>query len=260
MSNKVTFGLQKVHIAFLNDDGPPPVYAVPVHVPGAVSLSTEPQGEDSTFYADDGPYFVFTSNNGYTGELAMALVPDAILAVMLGWTVDANGMLVEDASAIAKEFALMFEIQGDSKNRRAIFYRCKASRPSKEHNTKGESVEPAQDTLSITMLPIETANGKPVKGVMELGDTNAAAYNAFFNGVILPNGSPVAVNKTALAATIALVATLAEVEYTSTAWSALQTSLTAANAIKIDIDATQSEVNEANESLGAAILALIPEA
>ncbi len=258
MSNKVTFGLQKVHIAFLNDDGPPPVYAVPVHIPGAVSLSTEPQGEDSTFYADDGPYFVFTSNNGYTGELAMALVPDAILAEMLGWTVDANGMLVEDASATAKEFAMMFEIQGDEKNRRTVFYRCKAARPSKEHNTKGESVEPAQDTLSITMLPVETSNGKPVKGVMELGSTNTAVYNAFFNGVILPGGSPVAVNKAALTATIALVATLAEVEYTSATWTALETALTAAQTINANVNATQSQVNEANVNLGAAILALVP--
>lgn len=259
MSNKVLFGLEKVHIAFITTDGTPPTWGTPTHIPGAVSFSTEPQGEESNFYADNGPYFVFTSNNGYTGELAMALVPDAILAEMLGWSIDANGMLVEDANANAKEFALLFQVQGDKKNRRSVFYRCKASRPSKEHATKGESAEPAQDTLSITMLPIETASGKPVKGVMELGDTNEAAYNAFFNGVILPNGSPVAVNKTALTATIALAETLVEVEYTAGSWTALQTALAEADLVNGDADATQSEVNEANTELGAAILALVPE-
>lgn len=51
---------------------------------------------------------VTTSNNEYTGDLEMALVPDTILAEIIGWTVDTNGMLVEDADGIAKEFALLF--------------------------------------------------------------------------------------------------------------------------------------------------------
>lgn len=256
--NKVTFGLEKVHIAFLDDSGASPAWAEPVHIPGAVSLSPEPQGEESTFYADNGPYFVYTNNNGYTAELAMALVPDEILAEMLGWEIDSNGMLVESTNGIPKEFALMGQIQGDKKNRRFVFYRCKASRPSKEMTTRGESVEPSQDTLSLTILPIEINGQNIVKGVIELSDTNAAVYNGFFNAVTLPGAEPVAADKTALAAAIALGDTLDELDYTVDSWGVLCAALAAAVLVNEDSGATQNEVNFARKVLTEAILALVP--
>jgi phi13 family phage major tail protein len=183
--NKVTFGLEKVHIAFLTDDTTP-TWETPVAIPGAVRFSPEPQGEESTFYADNGPYFTYTSNNGYTAELEMANIPDDILAEMLGWEIDANGMLVETTDGTPKEFALLGQILGDKKNRRFVYYRCKASRPSKEHSTRAESVEPATETLNIRILPIEVNGKNIVRGVMELNDTNATAYNNFFSSVTLP--------------------------------------------------------------------------
>jgi len=161
-------------------------WGTPIAIPGAVRFTPTPQGEESTFYADNGPYFTMTSNNGYTAELEMALVPDSVLAEMLGWEVDTNGMLVEVSDGIQKEFALMGQVQGDAKNRRFVYYRCKASRPGKEHNTKGETIEPTTDVLNLTILPIEINGKNVVKGVMELSDTNVAAYNAFFNAVTVP--------------------------------------------------------------------------
>ncbi|CCO08275.1 major tail protein [Desulforamulus hydrothermalis] len=185
--NKVTYGLEKVHIAFADTESQTqPAWETPVEIPGAVRFTPTAQGQESTFYADNGPYFVATSNNGYTAELEMALVPDDILAEMLGWEIDANGMLVEIADGQPKEFALMGQVLGDQKNRRFVYYRCKASRPAKEHTTKGETIEPKTDVLSLTILPIEYNGKRIVKSVMELNDTNATAYNAFFNAVTLP--------------------------------------------------------------------------
>jgi phi13 family phage major tail protein len=186
--NKVTFGLEKVHIAFLTDDTTP-TWETPVAIPGAVRFSPEPQGEESTFYADNGPYFTYTSNNGYTAELEMANIPDDILAEMLGWEIDANGMLVETTDGMPKEFALLGQILGDKKNRRFVYYRCKASRPTAEHNTRGESVEPTTQTLNITILPIEINGKNVVRGVIELNDTNTTVYNNFFNSVTIPGAT-----------------------------------------------------------------------
>ena len=163
-------------------------WGIPTAIPGAVSFKPKAEGKDSTFYADNQQYYVTTSNNGYTGDLEMALVPDAILAEILGWTVDTNGMLIEDADGIAKEFALLGQVEGDEKNRRFVYYDCKASRPAKENKTKGESVEPATDVLSLTIMPIEVNGKRIVKGVMELSNTNSVAYNAFFDAVTLPTG------------------------------------------------------------------------
>lgn len=254
--NKVTFGLEKVHIAFLDDSGAAPAWGEPVHIPGAVSLSPEPQGEESTFYADNGPYFVYNNNNGYTAELAMALIPDEILAEMLGWEIDSNGMLVESTNGIPKEFALMGQIQGDKKNRRFVFYRCKASRPGKEMTTRSESVEPSQDTLSLTILPIEINGQNIVKGVIELNDTNKTIYDNFFNAVLVPE--PETVDKTELVKAIALADTLEESDYTVDSWAAFSDALAAAMLVNEDSGATQNEVNNARANLTAAILGLVP--
>ncbi len=190
MSNKVTFGLERVHVAFrAENETTPPEWDTPIAIPGAVRFTPTPQGEESTFYADNGPYFTVVSNNGYTAELEMALVPDTILADMLGWEIDSNGMLVEVADGKPREFALMGQVQGDSKNRRFVYYSCKASRPAKEHTTKGESTEPATDVLSLTILPIEIGGKNVVKGVMELSETNATVYGAFFEAVTKPGGA-----------------------------------------------------------------------
>lgn len=183
--NKVTFGLDNVHIAFLVD-GTTTSWETPVKIPGAVRFAPEPQGEETTFYADNGPYFSYTSNNGYTAELEMANLPDNILAKMLGWEIDANGMLVETTDGEPKEFALLGQILGDKKNRRFVYYRCKASRPTAEHNTRGESVEPTTQTLNITILPIEINGKNVVRGVIELNDNNKTVYNNFFKGVTIP--------------------------------------------------------------------------
>ena len=69
-ANKVRFGLSDVAIAPITAEG----YGAPVPVPGAVSLTTDPDGSSEKFYADNGAYYVVVTNNGYTGELNMALV------------------------------------------------------------------------------------------------------------------------------------------------------------------------------------------
>lgn len=191
--NKVTYGLEKVHIAFLDEtNAEQPAWETPIPIPGAVRWTPSAVGEESTFFADNTQYFVITSNNGYTGELEMALIPDDVLAEMLGWEIDNNGMLVEISDAQPKKFALLGQVQGDKRNRRFVYYDSQATRPAKERTTKGESIEVATDVLSMTVSPIEIEGKRIVKGDLELSDTNAAAYNAFFNEVCTPvfGGTP----------------------------------------------------------------------
>jgi phi13 family phage major tail protein len=187
--NRVTFGIEKLHIAYLNTTTPTPTWDTPIPIPGVVRFSPEPNGEETTFYADNGPYWTYTSNNGYDSELEVANIPDEVLAALLGWEIDANGMLVETTDGMPKEFALMGQILGDKKNRRFVYYRCKASRPSSEHNTRGESVEPTTQTLNVRILPIEINGKNVVRGVIELNDTNQAVYDSFFTNVVIPGAT-----------------------------------------------------------------------
>src|SRR5690606_29113049 len=186
--NKVTFGLEKVHIAFFDDQAPQqPAWKTPVPIPGAVRFTPTAVGESTNFYADNTLYFSYTVNNGYTAELEMANVPDAVLAEMLGWEIDENGALIEVSDAIPKHFALMGQIQGDKRNRRFVFYDCVASRPAKERQTKAESITPNTDVLNLTISPIEIGGKMIVRGEMELNDSNSAVFNSFFNAVYVPD-------------------------------------------------------------------------
>lgn len=191
--NKVRFGIQNVYVAFLNADETD--YGTPIRIPGARNLTTDPQGESNNWYADNIPFVTFNSNSGYTGSLELALIPDAVLAEMFGWTIDANGALVEDAEGVPKSFALLFEVKGDKKNRRNVFYNVSATRPGSNNQTQEESIDPNTETLNITMIPrtiqVSTGQGATVsktvtKASMEPSTQGQAAYDAFFNAVYIP--------------------------------------------------------------------------
>lgn len=189
LNNKVTFGLENLHIAFKLTDGP--TWDTPIAIPGIVRFAPTPEGQQSKFYADNVAYYVVDSNNGYAAELELALIPDVVLAQMLGWDIDDNGALVEIADGIPTRFALMSQVQGDARNRRFVYYDCQAARPSKEEKTKTESIEPNPDMLPLTIFPIDVDDLEIVKAVMELSDTNATAFNAFFDAVYTPTFTPV---------------------------------------------------------------------
>jgi phi13 family phage major tail protein len=256
VANKVTFGLEQVHIAFVDDSSPTqPAWETPIPIPGAVRFTPTTVGETSTFYADNTAYYVSNSNNGYTSELEMADVPDAVKARMFGWQIDSNGMLVEVSDGISEKFALMGQVQGDQRNRRFVHYDCQASRPAKERTTTNETITPATDVINLAISPILIGGRMIVKGDMELSDTNTAAYNAFFSAVTIPTfGS---VNKTALAANLALANSLTQATYTAGTWSNLSTAKTAATAVNTNVSASQAQVDAANTALSTAILGLV---
>ena len=68
-SNKVKFGLKNCHYAkaAFDEDGNV-TYEKPIRMPGAVSLSMDPEGENENCYADDIVYYVINNNSGYSGE------------------------------------------------------------------------------------------------------------------------------------------------------------------------------------------------
>lgn len=161
-------------------------WGTPKAVKGAVGFTTSPEGDTSDFYADNTKYYSHTSNNGYTGSLEVANIPDDILAEMLGMTVDSNGGLAESTKDQPKEFALMGQIQGDKKNRRFVYYRTKAARPGQESNTTEASVTPSTDSVELTMMQEEASGNNWTKYTLELSDSNATAYDSFFDAVPLP--------------------------------------------------------------------------
>ncbi len=184
MANKVRFGFSKVHVAFW--DAQTSEYDTPTAIPGAVSASLEPEGESEPFFADNIAYYEARSNQGYTGDLEMALIPDDVLAEMLGWEIDENGALIEIADAEPKPFALLGQIDGDSAGRRFCFFNVSANRPTETASTKTASTEVAPSTLPIVVTPKVIADRTVVKSTVEDAEATAATYAGWFTAVTLP--------------------------------------------------------------------------
>ena len=184
MGNKVKYNLKNVHAAKLtkNEDGTY-TYATPQAIPGAVSISLDAEGDSSPFYADGIVYFRSTANNGYSGDLEIALIPEWVRTDILTETLDKNGVLVESSNVTEMEkFALLFEFDGDVRCIRHVLYNCSASRPSIESETKEDTIEPGTEKLSLTADPREDGLVKSRTG----DSTSDATYADWYKKVYIP--------------------------------------------------------------------------
>lgn len=183
---KVLYGIRSVYVAKLTEDENGNVtYGTPFAVQGATGFSPEPQGDASIFYADDKIYFRRDKNNGYEGELTLAVTPEEFLLQILGRIKDTNGVVIESADDTFSRFALLFEGEGDPTNRRYVYWDCTATRPSREHTTTEDSIEVGTDSLTITISPRSSDNA--VGGYIEPTEENTAIYNAWFTSVYEKN-------------------------------------------------------------------------
>lgn len=184
MSNKVKYNLKNVHAAKLTETVTEGVtsysYATPQAIPGAVSITLDAEGDSSPFYADGIVYFRSYANNGYSGDLEIALIPEWFRTEILKEVLDTNGILVEKAdNAESVKFALLFGFDGDERAIRHVMYNCSVSRPSIESSTKEETIEPGTETLSLTADPREDGLVKS-----RIGDTTAkATYDGWYQSV-----------------------------------------------------------------------------
>lgn len=195
MSTKelVRFGLKNVYYAVWDEETS--TYKKPERWPGAVSMSISPEGDTSTFYADDKAYYTVASNGGYTGTFESAAMQDDVLTELLGYVTDANGMVIEDADAVAKTFALLYEVDSNIEPTRFVMYNCTLARPSDEYSTKSESSEPDTQSADITIITrtfkygTDTINA--IKGHLAKTTATEEKYNNFFSEVMVPTKASV---------------------------------------------------------------------
>ena len=187
--NKVKFGLQSVYWAKIIEWGEDPdgnktvpVYGSSKHLPGAVSLSIDANGENENFYADDIVYYVISNNSGYEGDLEIALIPTDFSTDILGEILDSNGVLVERNDDEVSQFALLFEFTGDKRKIRHVLYCCSASRPATEGQTTEDSKEVKTETISIkaSALPNGLVKAKTCES------TDASTYDGWYKNVYTP--------------------------------------------------------------------------
>lgn len=154
--NKVQFNLKNVHYAVMKTDGETPAWDAPVHVPGAVTLTLDSQGDVTKFYADGIVYYQSVSNNGYSGDLEIARFPDQMLQDIWGLEKTTTDMvLVENSNIEPKAFALLYQIDGDKDKQFYCLYNCTGTRPGIGSTTITSTKEPQTKTSTVSAVSLE---------------------------------------------------------------------------------------------------------
>lgn len=180
--NKVEFGLKNAYYSKITESQDGSItYGTPVKIQGSTSLTTDPRGDMTEFYADDILYYSADNNQGYDGTLTLARVPESFAIDILGEEKDEDdGVITESANAKGSHFAFMFEFDGDVKATRHVHYYCKASRTSVKGATKTASADPSTTDLKFVSSPRPTDYKVKAK---TSSTTSSNVYNNWYSNV-----------------------------------------------------------------------------
>ena len=186
MGDKVKFGIKNAHIfPIVSVNMGVPTYRSPIDVPGAVSFSLNAQGDINKFYADNIVYYQSASNNGYEGDLEVALIPDAVFEQIFKYSKDNNNVIAENVNVEYASFAMTFEEDGDQTGTKFVLYNCTATRPTRTLNTIEDSKTPTTQTLTVSAIPL--ASGDVL--AMSTATTPTATLEAWHSTVYLPSSA-----------------------------------------------------------------------
>lgn len=179
--NKVKFNLKNVHIAPINKETGQ--YDEIFALPGAVNLSLEAQGDIEPFYADGIVYYQSAANNGYEGDLEVAMITDEFREKIFCEKPNIDGVTVEDVNAQYNDFAMGFQVDGDVHETLFWYYHCSCTRPTTEAATNEDTKTPQTDTLTISCV----ANDKGRVRVKTSDATDEATRASWFDEVYDPD-------------------------------------------------------------------------
>lgn len=198
--NKVMYGLKNVHYAKITQTTNPETGAITESYgavkawPGAVNISLDPSGSPIIFAADNTAYYTVANNQGYEGDFESARIPDDIRMDLLGNKKDSKNMMIETDKDQISQFALMFEIDGDQRANRYIFYKVSlAERPGVSSSTTDPSSDLEVGTETVQFKAVPSSKIVQIDGVdcalikaFTSADTDATAYANFYSAVYEP--------------------------------------------------------------------------
>lgn len=184
-TNKVKFGLSNVHYAVVTE-GETPTFGAWKSLPTAISLNVSENSNTAQQYADDQLLYVATSTTSTTLGLEMSVVSDEFKKDVLGYLESSRGGLVQIVNDVKKKIALGFEVKGDAKHARHVFFVCEVNNIDEgDHSTNTESPTFANDTINLTAYPVALTNGK--YAIKERIDEGQSGYATLFtNAFTLP--------------------------------------------------------------------------
>jgi len=177
--DKVKFSVKNAHFVPMEDEAKG-TYGAPSPMPGMVSISLDPQGESTVFYADGIAYFRCDQNNGYAGEMECAyFLPDFLKYAFQYTEGTTSKVLTENANKTSKPFGLLLEEEGDETGTKFAFYKCTATRPKRAFKTKTNTKDPTTQSMAIVIEPLPDGDVY----AMTQADTPADIVNNWYKSV-----------------------------------------------------------------------------
>lgn len=190
MGNKVQFSLKNVHYAPISTSEEGEItFGTPVPIPGAVSMTLTRQGSEVKFIADGVVYYASYSNEGYSGTLTIALIPDHFRKTILKEVEDETAhVLVEYAGVETQPFALLFEIEGDEKATRRVLYYCTVGVPGEDADGQAQKT-PKTEAMDITATALADGRTRARTNANTVDDV----FNNWFKAVWEPSAAPASI-------------------------------------------------------------------
>lgn len=157
-------GLTNIWFANLTEasDGTPS-YDGAKNLGKAVSCSVEITNNEATLYGDDALAESDTSFASGSITLGVTDDDDTIFAPLLGHSIDAGGEVIKTSTDTAPYVGcgriVTKMVNGQYKYKVEFLYKCKFSEPSRDENTKGESIEFSTPTVEGVVAALGDVNG-----------------------------------------------------------------------------------------------------
>lgn len=182
---KVLFNIKKVQFSKITETSASgvPTYAAPILVPGTVSLSLDSDSSLDPFYADGIAYYTPAGTNSYSGTLENANFSEEVLKAIFNWALDSNNNLVEVDTG-SNEFGMQFAVDSNDGEVYFTLFRCSATKPSMNFQTKESSATINTQSVDITISSISTSDGKNI--VKSYATKEAANYADYMTKIVVP--------------------------------------------------------------------------
>lgn len=180
--NIVEFGVENLHLATLKNDRE---FDTPVNIKGTSKIKLSGKGDSKIIYADNGTFYVISSNTGYEGELEIYNFDDDFKIKYLGFKRDGNGILLEPSILKPVSLAMAFKILGDVKDRVSVLYNCIFEKPDIELKTVEEKIDVEVMKIKFKARPKEFQDFD--EKIVQASTLNDEAKKTWFTKIYTPS-------------------------------------------------------------------------
>ncbi len=185
-----TIGLRAIVVAKLLTDetDSTPTYDPVQPLIGAIDLDvSDNSGEPDAQYYDDGEHDVVLPDPELSGTIEMADLPPEKQALLLGYRVDKNGVVIHNADDKPPYFAWGFKSKkSNGVDRYVWYYKGRCTMPQDKHTTKQKDLNRQTQKLKVTFVKLNST-GNARAFVDEDSEAFATAKATFFNAPYTPD-------------------------------------------------------------------------